>query len=60
MELWSALPDSNRSPSSGVFPLMVFNNGNERLVDADDDACSTPDKLLVTVACRSFSSMRTR
>jgi hypothetical protein len=28
--------------TAGIFPLMFFNNGNNRLVDADDDDCGTP------------------
>lgn len=28
--------------SSGVFSLMVFNNGNNRLVDANNDVCGSP------------------
>jgi arylsulfate sulfotransferase len=28
--------------TSGVFPLMFFNNGNNRLVDNNNDVCGTP------------------
>jgi arylsulfate sulfotransferase len=28
--------------TAGIFPLMFFNNGNNRLVDANDDVCGTP------------------
>jgi arylsulfate sulfotransferase len=28
--------------TSGIFPLTFFNNGNDRLVDANDDVCNTP------------------
>jgi arylsulfate sulfotransferase len=28
--------------TAGIFPLMFFNNGNNRLVDGDDDDCGTP------------------
>ncbi|HXX14993.1 MAG TPA: aryl-sulfate sulfotransferase [Candidatus Eremiobacteraceae bacterium] len=28
--------------SSGIFNLMLFNNGNNRLVDANNDVCGTP------------------
>jgi hypothetical protein len=28
--------------TSGIFPLMFFNNGNGRLVDANNDVCGTP------------------
>ena len=27
--------------TAGIFPLLLFNNGNERLVDSDGDACGT-------------------
>jgi arylsulfate sulfotransferase len=35
--------------SAGTFSLMFFNNGNNRLVDANNDVCGTVD----TVACYS-------
>lgn len=28
--------------TAGIFPLMFFNNGNGRLVDANNDVCGTP------------------
>jgi arylsulfate sulfotransferase len=28
--------------SAGIFPLMFFNNGNNRLVDTNDNICDTP------------------
>jgi hypothetical protein len=31
--------------SSGVFSLMFFNNGNNRLVDANNDVCGTPGQV---------------
>ena len=31
--------------SSGVFSLMLFNNGNNRLVDANNDVCGTPGQI---------------
>ena len=31
--------------SAGVFPLMLFNNGNDRLVDPDDAVCGTAGQI---------------
>jgi arylsulfate sulfotransferase len=42
-------PSITSPNSAGVFDLMFFNNGNNRLADANDDVCSSPD----TVACYS-------
>jgi arylsulfate sulfotransferase len=35
-------PTVQSSNSSGVFSLMVFNNGNNRLVDSNNDVCGSP------------------
>ncbi len=43
---YPTLPGPN---SAGIFPLMFFNNGNGRLVDANNDACGSPGQ----VACYS-------
>jgi arylsulfate sulfotransferase len=43
---YPSLPGPN---SAGIFPLMFFNNGNNRLVDANNDVCGTPG----TVPCYS-------
>jgi arylsulfate sulfotransferase len=28
--------------TSGIYPMLLFNNGNSRLLDADGDSCDTP------------------
>jgi arylsulfate sulfotransferase len=33
------------SNSSGIFSIMFFNNGNNRLVDANNDVCGTPGQI---------------
>jgi arylsulfate sulfotransferase len=35
-------PTAVSSNSAGIFQLMFFNNGNSRLLDANNDACGTP------------------
>ena len=51
---------SIQSPnSSGIFSLMFFNNGNNRLMNSNNVVCSSPGLPPAIAACRSSNSMST-
>ena len=59
MELRPALLAIQSPNSSGIFSLMFFNNGNNRLVDSNNDVCGSAGVGAATVVFRSFNSMST-
>lgn len=53
---WGSCNAQRKPNSSCIFLLMAFDNGNNRLLDSNNDMCVTLDSLLATAACRFTNS----